>query len=104
MPPATVSSTPVISTGGTFSGDLVTTGGAFPSASGYKGGANMTSDVFVAIFDPSKTGSASLLYGTYLGGSGAVGTLSGAVNFSLPVGDVSAAIAVDGSGRSGWQG
>ncbi len=83
-------------TGGTYSSDLVTTNGAFQSPGGYKGGANKTSDVFVAIFDPSKSGAASLLYGSYLGGSGTVGP---PVNFSLAVGDVGDAIVVDSNGK-----
>src|SRR5579875_340353 len=84
-------------TGGTDSSDHAAPNRPFTS---YKGGANKTSDVFVAIFDPSKSGNSSLTYGTYLGGSGQVGTISGLLfNFSLALGDVGDAITIDSNGK-----
>jgi len=82
-------------TGGTFSSDLMTQNAAFTS---YKGGTNKTSDMFVAIFDPSLIGTPSLKYATYLGGSGQTASvLAGA--FTLSVGDVGDAIALDANGK-----
>ncbi len=82
-------------TGRTFSSDLMTQNAAFTS---YKGGTNKTSDVFVAIFDPSLIGTPSLKYATYLGGSGQTASvLAGA--FTLSVGDVGDAIALDANGK-----
>jgi hypothetical protein len=52
-------------TGYTKSSNFPTTSGAFQTAFG--GG---QSDAFVAKFDPTKSGSASLVYSTFLGGSG----------------------------------
>ena len=51
--------------GMTASSNFPTTAGAFQTA--YGGGA---SDAFIAKLDPTKSGSASLVYATYLGGSG----------------------------------
>lgn len=51
--------------GMTASSNFPTSTGAFQTA--YGGGA---SDAFIAKFDPTKSGSASLVYATYLGGSG----------------------------------
>lgn len=82
-------------TGGTYSDDLKTPNGAFTS---YKGGTNQTSDAFVAIFNPAKSGTSSLTYGTYLGGSGNSATIS-FLDFTLALGDVGDAIAVDSSGN-----
>jgi hypothetical protein len=85
-------------TGGTYSDDLVTPNGAFPSPTGYQGTVNATSDVFVAIFDPSMSGASSLTYGTYLGGSGTVGAITFPA-FTLAIGDVGNAIALDATGK-----
>jgi len=85
-------------TGGTYSDDLVTPDGAFPSPTGYKGAANKTSDVFVAVFDPSKIGTPSLTYATYLGGSGNSAEIS-IVHFTLALGDIGDAITVDKNGH-----
>jgi len=85
-------------TGGTYSDDLTTPNGAFPSPTGYKGGTNETSDVFVAIFDPSIIGTKSLTYATYLGGSGNTASI-GEIDFTLSLGDVGDAIAVDKAGK-----
>jgi len=70
--------------GATLSPDLTTVN---PAVSAYAGGANNTSNAFVAEFNPNAAGPASLLYATYLGGSGA--NVSG-----FAVGDVGDGIAV----------
>jgi hypothetical protein len=54
------------------------------AASAYQGPTSGTSAVFIAVLDPSKQGSDSLLYFTYIGGSGA---------------DVSNSMALDASGN-----
>jgi uncharacterized repeat protein (TIGR01451 family) len=62
-------------TGYTTSGNIPVTSGAFQtSASPLTGGANASqilgARAFVAKFDPTQSGEASLIYGTYLGGTG----------------------------------
>ncbi len=52
-------------TGSTTSTDLLVTAGAFQST------LTGTTNGFVAVFDPTRFGAASLLYATYLGGTGA---------------------------------
>jgi hypothetical protein len=81
-------------TGATFSGDLVTKNPAFIN---YLGGANQTSNAFVAQFDPTLSGTSSLIYATYLGGTGAVGGIGSPINFTLALGDAGTGIAIDGS-------
>jgi hypothetical protein len=81
--------------GATFSANLTTVN---PAQAAYNGGANKTSNAFVAEFNPTAaTGPASLLYATYEGGNGNVGTVTcpivGAI--SLPVGDGATAMVVD---------
>ena len=83
-------------TGATYSSALPTQN---PAVSTYAGGANQTSNVFVAEFDPTQSGTSSLLYGTYLGGSGASTTILLAGTFA--VGDVGTGIAID-SGNHIW--
>ncbi len=66
----------------------------------YEGGGNSppTSNAFVAQFDPTKSGAASLIYGTYLGGHGASGTVNitfPSETFTLTVGDLGTGIVVD---------
>jgi hypothetical protein len=78
-------------TGATYSSLLPTQN---PAVSTYAGSSNQTSNVFVAEFDPTQSGTSSLLYGTYLGGSGASTTLLFVGTFA--VGDVGTGIAIDG--------
>ncbi len=66
-------------TGATYSSDLTTVN---PAVSTYNGATNSTSDVFVAAFNPALSGASSLVYATYLGGSGAVLSIS-SVQFAL---------------------
>jgi hypothetical protein len=79
-------------TGQTYSANFPTTAGAFQTKYGGNG------DVFVAKINPSLSGSASLVYSTYLGGSGTDG-LYPLYNFDFrnltPTGP---GIAVDGAG------
>jgi len=85
-------------TGATFSSDLSLVNAAFST---YQGGGNSpaTSNPFVAQFDPTKSGAASLIYATYLGGHGATGTVN--ITFpitktiTLTVGDLGDGIVVD---------
>ncbi len=87
-------------TGATFSTDLVTMN---PAISTFQGASNANeSNAFVAEFDPTAAnGPASLIYATYLGGSGATGSLT--INFSgttnISVGDVGTGIAIDSSNK-----
>jgi uncharacterized repeat protein (TIGR01451 family) len=83
-------------TGYTISGNIPVTTGAFQTtASPLTGGPNASEILgyraFVAKFDPSQSGAASLIYGTYLGGTG-----GSAGNAS----DEAAGIAVDASGNA----
>ncbi len=85
-------------TGYTNSTNFPTTVGAFQTTYGGSG------DVFVAKFNPALTGSASLIYSTYLGGSGADGVPQ-YFTFKNSSGSVVSptrgpAIAVDSSGDS----
>jgi len=57
-------------TGWTDSPDFPTTAGAFQTICGTDGNCNGLWDAFVAKLDPTKSGSASLVYSTFLGGSG----------------------------------
>jgi len=64
-------------TGYTTSGNIPVTAGAFQTtASPLTGGANASMILgpraFVAKFDPTQSGAASLIYGTYLGGTGGI--------------------------------
>jgi hypothetical protein len=78
-------------TGWTSSSNFPTTAGAFQRT--YGGG---FFDVFVAKFNPGLSGSASLLYSTYLGGKGADGYVSnGEATWTQEVGP---GIAVDSAG------
>ena len=77
-------------TGGTFSNNLTVPGA---QVAAYGGTANHTSNAFVAEFNPTLSGVSSLVYGTYLGGSGAVGTITGGP--TIAQGDAGTAITID---------
>jgi hypothetical protein len=79
--------------GYTASTNFPTTSGAFQSA--YGGGA---SDAFVAKFNPALSGAASLVYSTFLGGSGADGYVSGSTGLDNEQTD--GGIAVDSAGNA----
>jgi hypothetical protein len=87
-------------TGATFSTDLVTMNAAIST---FQGANNANeSNAFVAEFNPNAAnGPASLIYATYLGGSGATGSLT--INFSgttnISVGDVGTGIAIDSNNK-----
>jgi hypothetical protein len=86
-------------TGATFSTNLTLS--ASPAVSSFQGTSNaLESNAFVAEFDPTSSGTASLIYATYLGGSGATGSLKApnGVPISLSMGDVGTGIAIDTSG------
>ena len=70
-------------TGWTDSSDFPVTTGAFKTKCGTDGLCNGLWDAYVAKIDPTKSGAASLVYSTFLGGSGT---------------DIGFGIAVDGSG------
>ena len=72
-------------TGWTDSPDFPTTAGAFQTKCGTDGNCNSLWDAFVAKLDPAKSGAASLVYSTFLGGSGT---------------DLGFGIAVDSSGNA----
>ena len=76
-------------TGATYSSDLPTLN---PLQSSYAGGGNATSNGFVAEFDPALSGAASMLYGTYLGGSGQTATAL----ITISIGDLATGIALGG--------
>src|SRR5208283_3591580 len=88
-------------TGATYSTDLVTKNAAISTFQGTTNtGANAVSNAFVAEFDPTAAnGPASLVYATYLGGSGATGTITFTAigSTSISVGDVGTGIAIDAS-------
>ena len=71
-------------TGWTDSSDFPTTAGAFQTTCGTDGNCNGLWDAFVAKLDPTQFGNASLVYSTFLGGSGTDLGLSIAVD---PSGD-----------------
>jgi len=82
-------------TGATFSTDLTTVN---PAVSSFQGSDNTKmSNAFVAEFDPTQSGAASLIYATYLGGSGATGNLTAlnGVKISLSAGDAGTGLAID---------
>lgn len=84
-------------TGATFSTDLPMMGAQVGT---YGGTANGTSNAFVAEFAPGAlTGPASLVYSTYLGGSGAA---VDNIFFPVAVGDVGTGIAYDGDDETIW--
>jgi hypothetical protein len=72
-------------TGWTDSPDFPTTTGAFQTKCGTDGNCNGLWDAFVAKLDPTKSGAASLVYSTFLGGNGT---------------DIGYGIAVDSSGNA----
>jgi hypothetical protein len=78
-------------TGWTGSANFPTTAGAFQTTYGGK------EDVFVAKFNPSLSGPASLVYSTYLGGSGQDGFVSDSPNYIITY-NTGPGIAVDSSG------
>jgi hypothetical protein len=80
-------------TGYTSSTDFPTTSGAFQRA--YGGGSE---DAFVAKFNPALSGAASLVYSTFLGGSGADGYVSGST--ALDNEETAGGIAVDSAGNA----
>src|SRR5277367_3241630 len=90
-------------TGATYSTDLVTRNPAISTFQGATNtGANAVSNAFVAEFNPNAdNANDSLVYATYLGGSGATGTLT--INFAgttnISVGDVGTGIAIDSSNK-----
>ena len=80
-------------TGSTFSSDLSVPGAQISTYTSV----NSASNAFVAEFRPTNSGVGSLIYGTYLGGSGATFSEPG---ITLTVGDVGTGIAFDaGSGK-----
>jgi hypothetical protein len=79
-------------TGWTSSANFPTTAGAFQTTNGGGGG-----DVFVAKFNPSLSGPASLVYSTYLGGSGQDGYASDSPYYLVTY-NTGPGIAVDSSG------
>ena len=90
-------------TGVTYSTDLVTMNPAIAMFQGTTNtGANAVSNAFVAEFNPTAAnGPASLLYATYLGGSGATGTINLTIigSTSISVGDVGTGIAIDSNNK-----
>lgn len=76
-------------TGATFSSDLTTVN---PVQAGYLGSVLKTSNAFVAGINPGGTSATSLMYSSYLGGSGHSGT---GIASSFVVGDVGTAIHAD---------
>jgi hypothetical protein len=80
-------------TGYTSSTNFPTTSGAFQST--YGGG---SVDAFVAKFNPALSGTASLVYSTFLGGSGADGYVSG--GSAIDNEQTNGGIAVDGAGNA----
>jgi len=78
-------------TGLAYSSDFPVTMGAFQSA--YKGASNHSSNAFVAKFNLESSGVASLVYSTYLGGSGAVPS-----SYGNGYGDAGQGIAADAAG------
>src|SRR5579875_1904626 len=82
----------VYATGIAFSSNFPATPGSFQSTN--QASPNTTPNGFVARFDPGKSGAASLVYSTYLGGSGCSTSPCTPGND----GDQGTAIAVDGSG------
>jgi hypothetical protein len=80
-------------TGLTFSSLIPTQN---PAVGTFQGTAGQTSNAFVAEFNPTAKGASSLVYGTYLGGSGASASVIIAT-FSL--GDIGTGITLDGSGH-----
>jgi hypothetical protein len=81
--------------GASFSSDLPTTQDAvFPD---FLGSDPTVSNAFVAEFDPTLSGTASRIYATYLGGSGAVDSFFG---FTVAaVGDVGTGIVIDNNNK-----
>jgi hypothetical protein len=77
--------------GATYSTNFPTTPGAYQQASGG------SEDAFVAKFNPSLSGSSSLVYSTYLGGSGFDGYYTDSTSALSPA-EPGPAIAVDPSG------
>ncbi len=63
-------------TGDTTSSNFPTTAGAFQRTYGGSSGTGADGDAFVAKLNPALSGSASLVYSTYLGGSGGDGYVS----------------------------
>jgi hypothetical protein len=76
----------------TYSPNFPTTPGAFQTAAGGH------SHTFVAKFNPSLSGSASLVYSTYLGGSGDDGLVSN--NGTATANEIAGGIAVDSAGNA----
>jgi hypothetical protein len=86
---AAISDSTAFITGLAYSTNFPTTPGALQGSD--NGAANQTPNAFVAKFDTSKNGSPSLVYSTYIGGSGVAKTKG-------IDGDQGAAIAADSSG------
>jgi hypothetical protein len=85
----------VFTTGIAYSSDFPATPGSFQSTN--QATPNTTPNGFVAKFDPGKSGAASLIYSTYLGGSGCSTTPPCTPGHD---GDQGTGIAVDSSGNA----
>jgi hypothetical protein len=66
---------------------------AHPAQSGFLGGTNKTSMAFVAEINPDVTGASSLIYGSYLGGSGTNDSVGGTE--VAAIGDLGTAVVLD---------
>jgi hypothetical protein len=89
-------------TGATFSTDLTTVN---PAVSSFQGQSNANeSNAYVAEFTPTLSGTASLVYATYLGGSGATGNIVAfnGTPISLSIGDAGTAITIDPATNDIW--
>jgi hypothetical protein len=80
--------------GFTYSSNFPTTSGAFQKTLGGQ------SNAFVAKFNPALSGAASLLYSTYLGGSGNTGYVSASPPFNFNLNEIDGGIAVDSAGNA----
>ncbi len=89
-------------TGATFSTDLTTVNAAVNS---FQGQSNANeSNAYVAEFTPTLSGTASLVYATYLGGSGSTGNIVAfnGTPISLSIGDAGTAITIDPATNDIW--
>ena len=89
-------------TGATFSTNLTTVNAAVNS---FQESSNtLGSNAYLAQFDPTKSGAASLIYATYLGGSGGTGSLiaPNKVTVSTSIGDAGTGVAIDSSTGHIW--
>ena len=89
-------------TGATFSTDLTTVN---PAVSSFQGKSNANeSNAYVAEFTPTLSGTASLVYATYLGGSGSTANIVAfnGTPISLSIGDAGTAITIDPATNDIW--